>query len=57
MSPYLYTIQEAAELLSISTSMAYKLAINGELEVVRLGRCLRVRHSSIERIVNGGNDR
>jgi excisionase family DNA binding protein len=40
--PLLFTVAEAARLLGVSRSTAYNLISAGELEVVHIGRCIRV---------------
>lgn len=59
--PLLYTVEEAAELLRIGRTLAYKLARKYEasggregLPVIRLGNCLRVpRWALLELACNG----
>lgn len=45
--PLLLTICEAAELLSVGRTTAYRLIDDGELEVVRIGRSARVPRSAV----------
>lgn len=41
-SALLLTVCDAAEVLSVSRSTTYRLIASGELEVVRIGRSVRV---------------
>lgn len=45
--PLLLTICEAAELLSVGRTTAYRLIDDGELEVVRIGRAARVPRAAV----------
>jgi len=44
----LITLVEAARLLRVGRSTIYRLADSGELVVLRIGRCLRVRPEALE---------
>jgi hypothetical protein len=49
----LIPIGEAADRMSVSVWMAYKLARSGELPTVRLGHCLYVPAAVLRRIEQG----
>ena len=51
LEPILLTIPEAARLLSIGRTMAYKLISAGELEVVHIGRAARVPVDAVREYV------
>ncbi|MBV9280674.1 MAG: helix-turn-helix domain-containing protein [Chloroflexi bacterium] len=51
MEKALLTIQEAGKMLSISRSQVYRLIANRELEVIHIGRAVRVPVGEIERWV------
>jgi len=42
MEKVVYTVEEIATMLGISRTKAYELAKNGDIPVIRIGRCLRV---------------
>jgi excisionase family DNA binding protein len=44
----LKTVAQAAEALTVSTSMVYKLAHTGQLTVIRIGSGIRVPEDAIE---------
>ena len=49
------SIKEFAEKMNISRSLAYKLASNGQIPVIRLGdRRLLVPVQAVEKMLNGG---
>ena len=48
-----YTIEEAAELLGIGRSSAYRAARDGQIPAIRLGRRLLVPKVALERLLNG----
>jgi excisionase family DNA binding protein len=48
-----YTISEAARMLNISVPSARAAVANGELEAFRVGKAVRVRAESIERLLRG----
>ncbi len=51
------TVAQAAERLSIGTSLAYKLARNGEIPCLRLGRRLVVPRAALEAfLLRAGKD-
>ena len=49
--PLLVTIEDAADILSISRTSVYQLVWNDELTPVRIGRCLRFSVEQLERFV------
>lgn len=48
--PMLYTINQACEELRISRTKIYQLIYGGKLEVVRLGKSIRIPASELERV-------
>ena len=46
------SVEEAANLLGISRSLAYELAARGELPVLRLGRRIVVPRAALERLLD-----
>ncbi len=48
----LFTVCQAAEVLSVSRSTAYRLIDSGELEVVRIGRSVRVPVAAVVEFVD-----
>ena len=51
----LLTVRQAAELLSFKPRTLYKMAAEGRLPVVKIGRSSRFRLSAIEALIRGGN--
>ena len=51
--PVLLTVADAARILAISRSKTYELVTARELEVVHIGRLIRVPVSSIHRFIAG----
>lgn len=47
----LYTVKEVQEILKVGRSFAYKLVQTGEIKTVRVGRCLRVRATDLEKYI------
>jgi excisionase family DNA binding protein len=47
----LIDVKSTADLLTISESMVYKLAANGELTCVRIGDCVRFRQEDIDNYI------
>lgn len=47
----LLTLPQVAKLLQISESFAYRLAQNGEIPAVRMGRAVRVRPVDLQRYI------
>jgi|GEM_PF-5659333 len=52
----LLTLRQAAEALAISTRHLRRLAAAGQIRTVRLGRCLRVPASEVERLAGDASD-
>ena len=55
--PLLHTVPEAAELLSVSKRHLYNLEYSGEIQFVRIGRAVRVRHVDVMRLAGLEGDR
>jgi excisionase family DNA binding protein len=51
--PELITVNEAASVLRCSSSVVRGMLARRELEAQRVGRLVRIRRSSLERIVRG----
>ncbi len=51
--PRLLRIDDVAQRLSISRSMAWKLIAHGQLRSVRIGRAVRVRPQDLDEYVAG----
>ena len=49
----LLRIEEVADRLSVSRSMAWKLIAYGQLRSVRIGRAVRVRPDDLEAYIEG----
>jgi excisionase family DNA binding protein len=47
------TLRETREILSCSRTTIYKLAAEGSLRTIRLGRAIRVPRSAIEELLAG----
>jgi excisionase family DNA binding protein len=47
----LMDVKSTADLLTISESMVYKLAANGELTCVRIGDCVRFKQEDIDNYI------
>ena len=52
----LFTLEEASRLAEISQSMCRKLIRNGELDVVHIGRSVRVPRHELLRLCGAEND-
>jgi excisionase family DNA binding protein len=52
-APRLLRIEEVAERLAVSRSMAWKLIAHGQLRSVRIGRAVRVRPADLDGYVAG----
>lgn len=52
---WLFTLEEASRMAGISTSMCRKLIRNAQLEVVRIGRAVRVPRHEILRLCGVSN--
>ncbi|MCC6677882.1 MAG: helix-turn-helix domain-containing protein [Phycisphaerales bacterium] len=57
VEPKLWTVPETATVLHISPRSVWRLIGANEIEVVRLGKCTRVRISSVERLLAAGGVR
>jgi excisionase family DNA binding protein len=55
--PLLLTIVQAAGALSVGRSTAYEMIARGDLDVVHLGRAVRVPVRAVEELVDGLRDR
>ncbi len=51
-----YTVQEAAELLSVSRAHLYRLIDLGQVGTIRVGRCRRVTAGQLEAFVRRRED-
>lgn len=51
VTPRLLRIEEIAERLAVSRSMAWKLVTYGQLRSVRIGRAVRVRPADLDEYV------
>ena len=51
--PRLLRIEDVAERLAVSRSMAWKLIAHGQLRSVRIGRAVRVRPADLDAYVAG----
>jgi excisionase family DNA binding protein len=52
----LFTFDEVSAALSISRGMAHKLARTGRLEVVHIGRSVRIPRQELLRLCGAGNN-
>lgn len=50
-------VEEAAELLGISRSAAYRAIQRGDIPIIRLGRKIRIPIPAFERLLSEGNTR
>jgi len=48
----LLRIDEVAEALQISRSMAWKIVMDGRLRSIRIGRAVRIRPADLEAFIN-----
>lgn len=55
--PILLRVEDAADALSISRTTLYGLIRSGDLRVVRIGRCVRVRTADLEGWVQAASER
>lgn len=56
-APTLLRVTETADELTLSVRMVWRLIGDGQLEVVRLGRAVRVTRSSIDALLARGGTR
>ena len=54
MTQKLVTVQEAAALLTLSPNTLRAWITERRIEVVRLGRCVRIPMEAIDRLIDGG---
>jgi excisionase family DNA binding protein len=52
--PKLYKVPQAAEALNVSPKTIWTWVGAREIDVVRLGRCVRIPASAIERLIEEG---
>lgn len=61
MEKRIYTVQDVAEILSISKPKAYELTHRADFPKIMIGRCIRIPIESfnawLEREARGANDR
>jgi excisionase family DNA binding protein len=55
--PEMTTVSEAGAVLRVSDTAVRGMVLRGELEAERVGRLIRIRRSSLERLVRGTRDR
>ena len=51
----LKTVPDSADLLSVSPKTLWAWIASGRIGVVRLGRCVRIKNSEIERLIEEGS--
>jgi excisionase family DNA binding protein len=54
MAKEFYTPEQLAELLQVSKPAVYKWAAEGRIEVVRIGRTVRIPASEVDRLLSEG---
>ena len=52
-APLLLRIPEASRLLGISRSTMYQLVAKGDVQILRIGRSVRISRQALERLVAG----
>jgi len=52
----LFTVAQAAEVLSWSELSLRKLIVDGKLKVIRLGRSVRIPSTELDRLTTRGTD-
>ncbi len=50
----LLTVRQAAHRMTVSVKTTWRMVYSQELEVVRIGRCVRITEESVEDIIDGG---
>jgi excisionase family DNA binding protein len=50
----LYKVPEAAEMLGLSAKKVWAMVAGRELDVVRIGRCVRIPAHSLDRLIENG---
>lgn len=53
----LWTIQETANSMRVSTRSVRRLIASGSLRTTRLGRCVRIIAASVDELIQRGGDR
>lgn len=48
-----YTVKQAAECLQVSIKTVRRLIKAGEINAVRIGRCVRISQSELDRLMGG----
>lgn len=52
---YLLKVGEVAHRLAVSPRMVYNLIAQGKLKSLKVGRCTRIRESSLDRFIAGSS--
>jgi excisionase family DNA binding protein len=55
MTPLVYTVEQAAEVLQIGRTAAYEAVRRGDLPCIRIGRSLRVPRHQLEALLGLSN--
>jgi excisionase family DNA binding protein len=50
----LLTVPQAARRMTISDKSTWRMVYSRKLEVVRIGRCVRVTQESVDAVIDGG---
>ncbi|WP_448140427.1 helix-turn-helix domain-containing protein [Sphingopyxis fribergensis] len=45
------TVDEAADMLAVGRSKIYQLVADGELDAVKIGKCIRIIVASLDRLL------
>lgn len=48
-----YTVKQVSEVLQVTPMTVYRLISRGELSAVRIGRCVRIAQSELDRLTGG----
>lgn len=48
-----YTVKQVSEVLQVTPKTVYRLISRGELDTVRIGRCVRISQSELDRLMGG----
>ena len=54
MKKELLTIPQAAGRMAVSEKTTWRMVYAGKLEVVRIGRCVRITGKSVDDVIDGG---
>lgn len=54
MKKELLTIPQAAGRMTVSEKTTWRMVYAGKLEVVRIGRCVRITGKSVDDVIDGG---